>query len=66
MTPFGGMLNDEELAAVLTYVRNSFGNEASPIKPDKVKEVRAAIANKKGFYTAEELLETHPIDEKVQ
>ena len=28
MTPFGGLLNDEEVAAVLTYVRNSFGNKA--------------------------------------
>ena len=26
----GGMLNHEEVAAVLTFVRNSFGNEAAP------------------------------------
>ena len=26
MTPFENMLNDEEMAAVLTYIRNSFGN----------------------------------------
>ena len=25
MTPFGGLLNDQEVAAVLTYVRNAFG-----------------------------------------
>ena len=31
MTPFGGMLKDDELAAVLTFVRNSFGNQADPI-----------------------------------
>lgn len=63
MTPFGGMLKDEEVAAVLTYVRNSFGNEASPISPAKVKEVRAAIEDKTGFYTPEELLEQHPLEE---
>jgi len=60
MTPFGGMLNDDEIAAVLTYVRNSFGNQASVISPDKVKEVREKIKDKKGFYLAEELLKEHP------
>ena len=62
MTPFGGMLNDEELAAVLTYVRNAFGNKASAIRPEKVKEVRAAVADKTGFYTPEELLKQHPME----
>ena len=60
MTPFGGLMNDEEIAAVLTYIRNSFGNRASVISAEKVKEVRAAIAEKEGFYTAAELLEQHP------
>ncbi|MCG2590215.1 PVC-type heme-binding CxxCH protein [Rhodohalobacter sulfatireducens] len=63
MTPFGGMLNDEEVAAVLTYVRNAFGNEASPITPEKVGEVRAATQDKNGFYSPEELLEEHPFEE---
>jgi mono/diheme cytochrome c family protein len=61
MTPFGGLLNDEEVAAVLTFVRNSFGNQSSAISPDKVAAVRAAIENKKGFYTPAELLEQHPV-----
>ena len=60
MTPFGGMLNDNEIAAVLTYVRNSFGNKASVITPDKVKAVRAATKDKQGFYSPEELLKAHP------
>jgi mono/diheme cytochrome c family protein len=60
MTPFGGMLNDEEMAAVLTYVRNTFGNKASVISPDKVKQVREEIKDKNGFYSAEELLKEHP------
>lgn len=62
MTPFGGMLNDEEIAAVLTYVRNSFGNKASAISPAKVKVVRASIENKSGFYSPEELLSLHPLE----
>ena len=66
MTPFGRMLSDEEVAAVLTFVRNSFGNEASAISPEKVKEVREAIKDKTGFYSPEELLLQHPHEERVQ
>lgn len=61
MTPFGKLLNDEETAAVLTYVRNSFGNKASAISIEKVKEVQEQIKNKTGFYSPEELLEEHPL-----
>jgi mono/diheme cytochrome c family protein/glucose/arabinose dehydrogenase/lysophospholipase L1-like esterase len=61
MTPFGGMLQDEEVAAVLTYVRNSFGNKAPAITPEKVKAVRAATKGKTGFYSPTELLKQHPM-----
>jgi len=61
MTPFGGLMNDEEVAAVLTYVKNSFGNKGTSVNPEKVKAIRAAIADKKGFYHPEELLKEHPL-----
>lgn len=64
MTAFGAMLNDEEIAAVVTYVRNSFGNKAPAITPEKVKEVRAATKSKTGFYSPEELLKQHPLETK--
>ncbi len=35
------MLTDQEVADVLTYVRNSFGNKASAVTPAEVKAVRA-------------------------
>jgi len=60
MTPFEGLMNDEEVAAVLTYVRNTFDNRAGAITPEKVKAIRAQIADKEGFYVAEELLKAHP------
>lgn len=60
MTPFEGLMNDEEIAAVLTYVRNTFGNRGSVITPEKVEKVRTAISDKDGFYTAKELLNSHP------
>ena len=62
MTPFAGLLNDKEVAAVLTYVRNSFGNKASAITPEKVKEVRAATAGKSDIYTSSKLLSEHPLE----
>lgn len=55
MTPFEALLNDEEIAAVLTYVRNSFGNKAAPVKPETIAKVRAAEKGKAGFYRPEDL-----------
>ena len=55
MTPFGDLLDDDELAAVLTYVRNAFGNHAPAVSARRVAEVREASASKVGFYTPEEL-----------
>jgi mono/diheme cytochrome c family protein len=62
MTPHEGMLNDTEVAAVLTYVRNSFGNKASPIPPDLVKKVREEVKGKQGFWSPQELLKAHPLE----
>jgi len=61
MTPFGQMLTDDELAAVLTYVRQSFGNDYDPIRPEAVKKVRAATDAKAGFYQVDELMKEHPV-----
>ena len=60
MTPFEYLLKDEEIAAVLTYTRNSFGNKASPITAEQVAEVRAAEKAKTGLYNVEDLLKEHP------
>jgi mono/diheme cytochrome c family protein len=43
--PSQDYLTDQQMADVLTYVRNNFGNKASAITPAEVKAVRAA--NKK-------------------
>lgn len=34
-------LSDEEIAAVLTYVRSSFGNQADPVSTEEVARARA-------------------------
>ncbi|HSB91839.1 MAG TPA: PVC-type heme-binding CxxCH protein [Flavitalea sp.] len=61
MTAFGKMLNDEELAAVLTYVRNAFDNKHPAVSPEKVKQVREATKSRTGVYSAEEILKEHPV-----
>ena len=62
MTPFGGLLTDNEVAAVLTYVRNSFGNRASAISPEKVAKIRAETTSKVDFYSPAQLLKEHPME----
>jgi hypothetical protein len=62
MTPYGGLLNDKEIAAVLTYVRNSFGNQAPAISPEKVKAIRANTVNQKDIYNVSTLLSEHPME----
>ncbi len=61
MTPFGGMLKDDEIAAVLTFVRNTFGNKSAPVTPAQVKAVRDANPDRVMFFTVDELLKQHPM-----
>ncbi len=64
MTPFEGLLNDQEVAAVATYIRNSFGNKASVVQPEKVAQIRTALKRKKDFYQSKQLLKEHPLEGK--
>lgn len=43
VTPMAALphIKDDELAAILTYVRSSFGNDASAVSEEEVAEVRA-------------------------
>lgn len=45
MPSFAGKLSDEQIAAVLTYVRNSWGNAAEPVKADQVKQMKQDLKN---------------------
>jgi mono/diheme cytochrome c family protein len=55
MPPVGSSLTDEQIAAVLTYVRRSWGNMAPPITPAAVQEVRGATAGRTRAWTEAEL-----------
>ena len=43
MAAMGAALSDSDLAAVLTYMRTSWGNKASEVTADDVKKIRDAI-----------------------
>ena len=60
MTPFKSLLNDKELAAVLTYVRNSWGNTAPAVDAETVRRIREQTKDRATFWKPEELLEEHP------
>ena len=55
MAPMGAALSDADLAAVLTYIRTSWGNKAGEVTADDVKSARASIAAHPGALTGDQL-----------
>jgi nitrite reductase (NO-forming) len=55
MPPQEAMLTDEKIAAVLTYVRGSFGNKAALVKAEVVSEARKKFASKTTMWSEAEL-----------
>jgi mono/diheme cytochrome c family protein len=60
MPPIGSVLNDEQIAAVLTYIRREWGNGAAPVDSALVKSVRALTAARTKPWTDSELLALPP------
>jgi mono/diheme cytochrome c family protein len=55
MVPWKDTFDDEHIAAVLTYIRNTWGNKAAPVKPEQVTAARKE--NHRGPETSAELLQ---------
>lgn len=55
MPPWGDILTDEQIAAVLTFVRSSWGNDAPPVHTDEVRNVRVATEGRTAPWTTAEL-----------
>jgi len=55
MAPMGAALSDADLANVLTYIRESWSNKASPVTADEVKAVRAKLGARPQPLDAEQL-----------
>jgi alcohol dehydrogenase (quinone), cytochrome c subunit len=43
MPSFVGKLTDTEIARVLTFIRNAWGNEAEPVAPEEVEKLRSKL-----------------------
>lgn len=56
MAAMGAAYSDEQLADVLSYIRNSWGNKASVVTPEQVKKVRADLGGRSQPYSADELM----------
>jgi mono/diheme cytochrome c family protein len=54
--PSLGVLDDEQIAAVLTYVRREWGHTYSAVTPGLVKKVREETAKREDAWTEPELL----------
>jgi mono/diheme cytochrome c family protein len=55
MPPLGPTLNDEQVAAVLSYIRRAWGHTATPVNPAEVQETRGVTSLRKTPWTTEEL-----------
>jgi len=51
----GQPMNDADVAAVLTYVRSSWGNKAGAVSADSVAKERTATASQSAPWTAAQL-----------
>lgn len=56
MPGLGGVLDDDKISAILTYVRHAWDNGASAISPAEVAATREATQSQRAPYNAEDLL----------
>jgi mono/diheme cytochrome c family protein len=62
MQAWEGQYTDQQLAAILSYVRSDWGNNAPEIPPEAVKAVREELKNRKDQWTVAELMQIPPKD----
>lgn len=57
--PLGSNWKDDRIAAVLTYIRQEWGNKGGPITADQIAKIRSATSGRNKAWTAAELEEFH-------
>lgn len=62
MPGFGQQLDDHELAAVLNYIRNSWGNQGSPLEPALVASVRQRSLARQAPWRSQDELESFLVE----
>ncbi len=61
MVAWNALLNDEQIAAVLTYLRTNFGNSGAPITPEQMAWAREKYKDQKGSFTRAEIVATQSL-----
>ena len=56
MPPVGSVLNDDQIAGVLTYIRREWGQAGTPVDPGHVQAVRTQTATRTRPWTHDELM----------
>ncbi len=56
MQAWGPLLSDKQIAYILTYVRQAWGNSAPPIAPEQIAAAREEFSSRSDQWTEEELL----------
>jgi mono/diheme cytochrome c family protein len=56
MAAMGAALSDSDLAAVLTYIRSSWGNKAGEVTADDIKAVRASMGGNTQPMSADQMM----------
>ena len=49
------IIDDEQIASILTYLRREWEHTASPVEPAEVAKIRAANSGRTKAWTADEL-----------
>lgn len=63
MPNIGAGLKDAQIAHIVTYVRQAWGNNAGPVMDAKVAELRKVVGPR-GAYSPAEILQAHPLEVK--
>lgn len=64
MVPWGATLSDDDIAAVISYVRGNkeWGNNAPPVTPEQVHSVRGKVASHPQSFSPDEIMKISPSD----
>lgn len=65
MPPWEAALSDKKIAAVMTYIRQEWGNKAGPVTPAQITAARKEFASKKVSWTEAEIKQI-PEDAKLE
>jgi len=66
LMPDFNRLSNRDIAAVLTFIRQEWGNDAGPISEEQVAEMRDRVGGRASPWTASELLDLGPLETRIE